>query len=489
MKTRHFYLTPLCAALAAASLLSACGGGSSGSIVDSGTHVTPAGGSQPPAGTPSEATPVPSSEQMMMSCVDGPNYQCSGSSIIKTENGVALTRSGVQAYGKSTSDLANPIVIRTGAFGFALASGGVAEIRLAKDSNGVVSGPALLLSNLGLTWDGKVERPQIVETFQTTQGRTQLNASGAMTSAALPDSSNLGFYDFATKGPAGTQINYANNRYFPRTGNPSRCAADMIPCPTIETSGLQFQAGDWRNSGTNPDLATAGRVHEDGDIHAGNGIPDANGNVTILPGGNGIGIPFPGSKGYRSLDNLGLQYSNLAAWLTQDTVVIEEWAAAGDEHNKNRRGMVAFGAVSDPAVVPATGSATYAGVAYGWYTRNGTEEPSVFRGTALATVNFATRQVTVTVQNTNTFDAAGASVPVAFVATAATGAVGTNLANYLTGTVDNGLLKGGLGGRYFGPVVTTGTSGAGPAEIGGTISLSNSTTGQAVVGGFIARKQ
>jgi hypothetical protein len=67
--------------------------------------------------------------------------------------------------------------------------------------------------------------------------------------------------------------------------------------------------------------------------------------------------------------------------------------------------------------------------------------------------------------------------------------VGTNLANYLTGTVDNGLLKGGLGGRYFGPVVTTGTSGAGPAEIGATISLSNSTTGQAVVGGFIARKQ
>jgi hypothetical protein len=32
-------------------------------------------------------------------------------------------------------------------------------------------------------------------------------------------------------------------------------------------------------------------------------------------------------------------------------------------------------------------------------------------------------------------------------------------------------------------------SGAGPAEIGGAISLSNATTGETVIGGFIGRKQ
>jgi hypothetical protein len=114
-----------------ATLLAACGGGSG-----SGNS---SGGAQP-AGT---------SASMSMSCADGPAWQCSGGSTIRVDNGVALTSSGVQAYGKSTSDLANPIVEKTTAYGLAPASGGTAEVRLAKDANGVVSRAALLLSNLG----------------------------------------------------------------------------------------------------------------------------------------------------------------------------------------------------------------------------------------------------------------------------------------------------------------------------------------------------
>lgn len=423
---------------------------------------------------------------MTMSCVDGATYQCSGGDIIQSDNDVALTSSGVQAYSKSTSDLTNPITDPTTASGFALASGGVAEIRLAKDGNGTISGPALLLKNLGLSWNGTTERPQIIETFMPTQGRVQLDANGALAFGAVADSSNLGFYDFAIKGINGTQANYANNRYFPRI-EPVRCPSGLT-CASIETTGLQYQAGNWRVGGGTPDRAMANRTHNDGDVHAGNGQPDANGNVTILPGGNGVGVPFPGTKGLRDLVNWSLQYANLAAWYTQDTINIGDWGAT-NEHNKKRRGIVAFGDVSNPASVPATGSATYSGYAYGWYAGSAGGEPLRFEGAALVTVNFVTRQVIVTIQNTVTKDGLATPVPVTLTATTTMGVAGSNAANYLTGPVDNGTLKGGLSGRYFGPVVTSGTSGAGPAEIGGALSLSNAITGQAVVGGFVARKQ
>jgi hypothetical protein len=104
-------------------------------------------------------------------------------------------------------------------------------------------------------------------------------------------------------------------------------------------------------------------------------------------------------------------------------------------------------------------------------------------------VNFATREVIVTIDKTVTSDTAGTAVPVTLRAVTTMGAAGTSAANYLTGPVDNGTLKGGLSGRHFGPVVATGTSGQGPAEIGGAFSLSNPTTGAVALGGFIARKQ
>jgi len=443
-----------------------------------------------PAPTPGLPAPVPAGVAMTMSCVEGGNTQCSGRSLIRIDNGVTLTSSGVQSYGRSTNDLATPIVHPTTAYGLAPASGGLAEVRVAKASDGTISSPALLLSNLGISWDGRVERPIIVETFRTTQGRVQIDGSGMITSGALPGHTNLSFYDFASRGTAGTQLHYANNSYFPRS-DPSRCSPDMNPCPTTETGGMHRQGGDWQAGGTIPHSAGISRLHGDGDVHAGDGPPDANGNPTILPGGNGPGVPFPGSKGYRHLTNWSYQYANLGAWLTQDTVQIVEWTAGAgtDEHNQSRSGMVAFGAVTDPASVPASGSATYAGQVYGWYASNGTAEASFFRGNALVTVNFSTRQVTISMQNTRVDDATGASVPVTLTAAVGMGPAGTNVANYLNGPASNGTLSGGIGGRYFGPVVSAGTRGAGPAEIGGTFSLFNSSTRATAVGGFIGRKQ
>jgi hypothetical protein len=418
-----------------------------------------------------------------MTCPDGVNFQCSGTNVLRTENGITLTNSGVQAYGISTSDLANPIVIKTSASGFAPASGGLAEARVAKDANGVTSSPILVLSNLGLSWDGKSDRPPIIETFSQTQGRTSLTATGAVTSSPLPPPTDLSYFNFGTLGPAGTQANYANNRYFPRS-TPSRCGADVNPCPTTETSGPTRSTGDWRNGGATPDSLSVVRVHEDGDVHAGYGPNDANGNPTILEGGNGASVPFPGSKGYRGFDNWALQYSNLGAWVTQDTVLIEEWSHLGNEHNKNRRGLIAYGAVTNPATVPTTGTANYSGFAYGWYAPNRAADPSVFRGTATVTVNFATRQVTVSVQNATTYDSAGAPVPVNFTSTTTMGAAGSDLTNYMTGTAASGALTGGVSGRYFGPVAA-----GGPAEIAGTFQMSNATGGQTVIGGFMGRKQ
>lgn len=472
--------------LSVSLLVAGCGGGSSGSsnsVAGSQTGIQSNGPADTGSNTGTAAQPasVPADTSMSMSCADGTSYQCSGSTIIRTDNGVTLTSSGVQVYGKSTSDLASRIANNATASGFTLDSGGAAEMRLSKTATGAVSSAALLLSNLGISWDGKSERPQIIETFSPTAGRVQLASSGAITPVPLPDSSSLTFFDFATQGSAATQANYANNRYFPRNA-PSRCPTDVAgPCPTAETSGIAYVAGDWRTGGGIPDVTSATRLHEDGDIHAGNGVPDST----------GVSVPFPGAKGYRGFDNIGFQYANLSKWISQDTVHIAEWSNAANEHNQNRRGVIAFGAVSDTAsAVPTSGSARYSGIVRGWYSRNAAEDPTSFRGTATMTVDFSTRKVTVAVQNVTTDDAAATPITAAvFTADTTMGATGSNAANYLTGAVDNGKLKGGIGGRYFGPAVTTGTDGNGPAEAGATFSLSNSTTGEALIGGFIARKQ
>jgi hypothetical protein len=425
---------------------------------------------------------APTSGPMTMACADGPGTLCSGDTLLRTDNGVALTRSGVQVYGRSTSDMgsSNPNVAT--AVGLALASGGTAELRIRKDGNARPTSVAFLLSNMSILWDGINNRPLLIETFTPTAGRVWLDANGALAFGPLPPSSDLGYYDYASLGAAGTKANYANNRYFPRT-DPPRCAPGGY-CATLETNGPSVFDGSWRYGGNDPDRLVASRNHEDGDVHAGNGLPAANGSPTWLPGGTGFGVPMPGSKGYRSIDHWSYQYASLAAWFTQDTINIAEWGGA-PEHNKNRRGFVAYGDTTAPASVPTSGSATYAGIVRGRHAPNATDEPAPFTGTVTVTVNFASRSATVTIQNTVREDT-GASVPVALTATVALGT--SDNANYLTGTAANATLSGGLGARLFGPVASGG-SGAGAVEIGGVFRLANTGTGAAVVAGFIARKQ
>jgi hypothetical protein len=455
------------------------GTGSTGT--NTGSTGTGSTGTGSAGGTTTSGTPAPvsSGTVMAMSCAPGVT-QCSGNVAIRTENGVTLTSSGVQAYGKSTSDLVTPIADTTTATGFVPASGGLAEVRIVKDAAGTISNPSLLLSNLGISWNGTTERPQIVETFNPTLGRTILNADGTITSVALPASTDLTFWDFATKGAAGTQANYANNRYFPRT-DPIRCPAG-VTCSTQEAQPLTNQAGDWRQGGTIPDVATVSRLHSDGDVHGGNGKPDANGNPTYLTGATAAGVPFPGSKGYRSFVDYSYQYANLGAWISSDTAMIGEWANQGQEHTQNRRGMVSFGQVTDAASVPSTGTASYKGIVYGWYSATQSGDPEVFRADATMTVDFATRKVTITTANAVTYTANGVAVPLNFTTTVTMGAAGTNVANYMTGTAAAGTLTGGISGRYYGPV-----AGSGPTEIGGAFTLSNNG-GSTAIGGFLGRK-
>ena len=398
---------------------------------------------------------------MTMLCADA-GYQCSGETILRNDNGVALTRSGVQAYGRSTSDMgaSNPNV--SSATGLFITTGGSAEMRVRKDANAVPNGVAMLLSNLDIRWSGTVNRPQIIETFNPTAGRVQLNGAGALSFGSLPPASDLGYYDYASLGTAGTRANYANNRYFPRP-DPPRCSPGGW-CAPQETTGPVFGTGAWRSSGTDPDRINALRYHEDGDIHAGNGVPDGNGNPTWLPGGNGFGVPVPGSKGYRTLEHWSYRHANLASWFTQDTVNINEWGGV-NEHNKNRRGFVAYGETTDPALVAGSGTVSYTGVVYGRYAANSSADPVVFSGTVSISVNFATRSVTVSIQNT--------PVPVALTSNTTLGTGGN--ANYMTGPAIDPALAGGLSARLFGPIAAGG-SGTGPAEAGGVFSLSNSGT-------------
>lgn len=423
--------------------LAACGGGGSGSSIGK------------PEAKPGNPEPVPGAPYSYST-----TYQSSGNKV-KEENGIILTSSGVQAIGKSTVDQA------TSASGMTLSSAGLAEVRINKGNAGL-SSLALLLSNLGISWDGATERPLIVETFNPAQGRTELD-DGAIRNAALPESFDLGFWDYATKGKAGTQAHYANNRYFPRDGNPPRC--EDTPCPTEEVISSESQQGNWRSGGSTPDFAAAVRLHEDGDVHGGNAVGGG-----FLPGSSGPGIPFPGAKGYRSYDNWSYRYGNLTAWFTQDTVNLNEWARIENpfEHNLNRRGVAAFGAVTEPAAIPSAGTATYTGLVDGWYAIDDVAEPVRLRGTVTVTADFATRNVAISID----------ADPISFSAATKMGVAGGNQSNYLTGPISNAAWSGGVSARYMGPV----SSGA-PEELGGAFSLSGKANAGSVVAGFIALKQ
>ena len=417
-----------------------------------------------------------SSADTDMSC-PATDMQCSGSTILRVDNGIGLTASGVQTYATSTNDLLPDNPSPGSAWGLMPASGGIADVRVTRNANGDTTAVALLLSKLGISWDGKTDRPLVIETFDKRQGRVQLDSKGLVTFSTLPPPTDLNFYDYWKKGALGTQANYANNNYFPRTD----CAMSG-DCAAIETDGLHPGEGDWRRGGLIPDNVWATRLHEDGATQAGMS-QDANGNLVLLPAADSVGVPYPGFKGYRNYHQWSYAHANLSSWITQDTVMIDEWAkGAGYEHNKMRRGFVAFGAVTRTALIPTSGTARYSGTLRGWFSYRKTEDSYPITGQAEAVVDFSKRTITLSFSGTRIDEGTLDAIPVSLTTT-----IPLSGTNYATSTASNDALAGGVSARFFGGV-GTGSSGNGPAELAGVFQLQAKDTGPSAIGGFLLKR-
>ena len=473
--SRNRLALPVLTLAATAAVLMACGGGGGGDAA-----------SAPPLVNFGSTAPLPTEiagiGTLSMTCADGANWQCSGTTPLRTDNGVAITASGVQVYGQSTSDQSptNPDVTRADGLETVPNGSGVAEIRLRKNATdkATVEQMAIILTNFGIKWDGVNERPPVIEAFEKTAGITSLVGGALSTGGLLHDHTDTAWYDFGTNGTGANKSHYANNRYFPRTNPPIR-NCPTLTCANEETTGIVYAKGDFRTAvgGTDPDRTSGHRLHGEGDVAAGD-----------HPGGANLGVPYPGNKGFRDLQTYSFNYANLGTWLSQETTEVDEWTGKFTEHVTNRRGAAAFGETTLPTAVRGAGGASYRGIAYGWYTANGTDA-IYYTAAATISVDFDSRQVAVQINNATKVEQVGVSVPVSLTATLGMGKSGENVANYFTGAVNTGgsaPLTGGLGGRFFGPSVQVSVD-QGPAEIGGTFTLTNGTTKAATVGGFIAR--
>ena len=417
-----------------------------------------------------------SSADTDMSC-PAADMQCSGRTMLRVDNGIGLTASGVQTYATSTNDLLPDNPSPGSAWGLMPASGGIADVRVTRNANGDTTAVALLLSKLGISWDGKTDRPLVIETFDKRQGRVQLDSKGLVTFSTLPPPTDLNFYDYWKKGALGTQANYANNNYFPRTD----CTMSG-DCAAIETDGLHPGEGDWRRGGLIPDNVWATRLHEDGATQAGMG-QDANGKLVLLPAADSVGVPYPGFKGYRNYHQWSYAHANLSSWITQDTVMIDEWAkGAGYEHNKMRRGFVAFGAVTRTASIPTSGTVRYSGTLRGWFSYQKTEDSYPITGQAEAVVDFSKRTITLSFSGTRIDEGTLDAIPVSLTTT-----IPLSGTNYATSTAANDALAGGVSARFFGGV-GTGSSGNGPAELAGVFQLQAKDTGPSAIGGFLLKR-
>ncbi len=112
-----------------------------------------------------------------------------------------MTTSGVQTYAISTNDLLQPNPAPGIAYGLQPATGGLADLRVKRDATGLTSGVTLLLSKFGLSWDGTTERPLVIETFETKQGRVQLNSAGIATLLPLPPPTDINLSTTPSKAP------------------------------------------------------------------------------------------------------------------------------------------------------------------------------------------------------------------------------------------------------------------------------------------------
>jgi hypothetical protein len=134
-KIRSYRATPALSvlAIALATLLASCGGSSS----DSGRATAQSAGTS--VGCPQTG------------------MQCSGDSIIRIDNGIAVTTSGAQTYAISTNDLLQPNPAPGSAYGLQPATGGLADLRVKRDATGQTATITLLLSKLGLSWEVALE--------------------------------------------------------------------------------------------------------------------------------------------------------------------------------------------------------------------------------------------------------------------------------------------------------------------------------------------
>lgn len=387
---------------------------------------------------------------------------CSGSVVGSATGTIKLTSNGVQTIAASTTDMAASNPDATEAYGLQPTTDGLAEVRVLRDANANVTAVDLLLSGLKLYWDSKTERPRIIENFGLSRGRVQLGTQGMSTMAALPAQGDP-FWDNNPVSFTGTQDHYANNHYFERVA--PACTDGDAACAAAAANGLQLARGDWKTGGLRPNQVSAARLHEDGATQA----PDQ--------------IPYAGFKGYRDIWNWNYDYANVAGWITKDTINIQEWGGGG-EHNKERRGTVAFGQLTDVKSMPSSGVATYRGYARGWYSPDGLIEPFPIAADVLVTVDFAKRQATLQLLALHIDEWLPPEVdPAAKLAVSSSNPLPFGSpANTAIGPIAHGDANGHAGLRFYGP----GGNG-GPPEIAGSFSLKGAS-GIAAIGGFIGRR-
>ncbi len=387
---------------------------------------------------------------------------CSGGVTGSAVGAIRLTGNGLQTLGASTSDLTSANTDTTEAYGLQPTTDGLAEIRVLRDGDANISAVDLLLSDLKLNWDAKSERPKIIENFGIRRGRVQLGTQGMSTLSALPAAGDP-FWDNNPATFTGTQGHYANNHYFERPA--PACADGDAACVAAANNGLQLTRGDWKSNGLKPNQIVADRLHEDGATQA----PDQ--------------IPYPGFKGYRDLWTWNYDYAHVAGWITKDTINIQEWGGGG-EHNKERRGTVAFGQLTDVKAMPASGSVRYRGFARGWYSPDGMTEVFPIAADLAVSVDFATRQATVQLLALRIDEWLPAEVdPAVKLATGSSNVLPFGSpANTAIGAITHGDAGGHAGLRFYGP-----TANGAPPEIAGSFALKG-TSGISAIGGFIGRR-
>jgi hypothetical protein len=444
------------------------------------------GGTLDPALT---ANVAPSEPLPKNNCYGDASVQCSGASNLHIDNHIAVTASGMHTYGVSNpsgfskTSPVNPV-------GLMLASGGTVEVRSGRGKNSAPSDVALIMSNLGLSWDGTTERPQIIETFSSTSKRVELSSSGFLLNKDLPALNDVSFFDFALRGTGATQSHYANNVYFPRPQDAA--CSNVNACLLTESPPLVIEHGDWKTGGNQPDKLVASHAHLDGAVEV-----SANNTTVKSDSPNdsvSIGTPTilggltPGAQGYRTYTQWSYGWSNLGVWATQDIVNTPTWGGSRED-KKLISGTVAFGTVSIPDRIPVTGTAIYSGNVYGWLSYDPTGSSVPFFANATVTVNFANNTAEFLFSKTRIIEKDYSDIFLPPVQTTLS-LDRQKFRNYLNGRLDFASMQGGVGARFFGPI-TTGGSGIAPVEMAGSFNMQCAQASDCfvLVGGFLLKKQ